>query len=111
MAKHTQTEGNQNHGSVKVYIIGFVLSIIFTIIPFMMVQNDMLSRIALMVVILVFAVLQLFIQLMFFMHLNQEEKPRLYSQAFWFAVLSLIIIVGGSAWVMYDLHYYMDMPH
>jgi cytochrome o ubiquinol oxidase operon protein cyoD len=109
MAKHNETAHVQNHGSAKVYVIGFVLSIIFTIIPFIMVQNAMLPKIALVAGILIFAVLQLFVQLFFFMHFNEESKPRLHAQAFWFAILCLFIIVGGSAWVMFELAYYMGM--
>lgn len=107
MEHNNQNALEQSHGSFKSYVIGFILSIIFTIIPFILVQNEMLSKLGLVVAILSFASLQLFIQLFFFMHLNTESKPRLYSQAFWFAVFTLVVFVGGSAWVMFELAYYM----
>lgn len=100
-------ENHENHGSIKSYVIGFILSLAFSIIPFVLVQNGMLSKVGLIVAILAFATLQLFIQLCFFMHLNSEGKPRLYSQAFWFAVFTLFVFVGGSVWVMLELAYYM----
>ncbi len=106
---HSNQNVEQQHGTAKSYVIGFVLSLIFSIIPFILVQNGMLSKIGLVVVILSFATLQLIIQLFFFMHLNTETKPRLYSQAFWFAVFTLCVFVGGSVWVMFELAYYMGM--
>lgn len=97
---HHGSEGSHNHGALKQYVIGFVLSIILTIIPLMVVMNDLLEGTAAIVVLLVAAVLQFAVQLLFFMHLREEEKPRYNLMTLVFGLVILITIVGGSIWIM-----------
>lgn len=66
----------ENHGSLKAYTIGFIFSIILTVIPLMLVLNHVFSKNILLASILGMAVLQFFIQLFFFMHIKDGEKPR-----------------------------------
>ncbi|HUC93830.1 MAG TPA: cytochrome o ubiquinol oxidase subunit IV [Paenibacillus sp.] len=97
---HHGPEGAHTHGALKQYVIGFVLSIILTIIPLMVVMNDLLEGTAAIVVLLVAAVLQFAVQLLFFMHLREEEKPRYNLMTLVFGLVILITIVGGSIWIM-----------
>lgn len=105
MASHTGSHGNHgvhenNHGSLKEYILGFALSIILTIIPLLIVMNGWLEKTAAMVVLLGAAVLQFAVQLLFFMHLREEQGPR-YN--LWSLILGLVIVVtvvAGSVWIM-----------
>ncbi|WP_409346380.1 cytochrome o ubiquinol oxidase subunit IV [Paenibacillus sp. MBLB4367] len=93
-------EQHGSHGSLKSYTIGFVLSIILTIIPIVIVMNSMLSKTATLVVILVMAVLQFAIQLIFFMHLREGENARWNMMALLFGLIILLTIVAGSIWIM-----------
>lgn len=102
----SQKTHNEHSSSSKNYIIGFILSIIFTIIAFYSVNSGMTKGWILFTIFFA-AVVQLFIQLWFFLHLDQESKPFYMTQAFAFAVLTLFIFVGGSIWVMYQLNYNM----
>ncbi len=99
------------HGNIKTYSIGFVLSIVLTIISFAFVTNKMMAGTSLILALLGFACLQLFVQLFFFLHLGQEEKPRWNLMLFLFTMLILLIIVLGSLWIMYNLDYNMMSPH
>lgn len=49
------------------------------------------------------AVLQLLVQLYFFLHLGDEKKPRWHSMALYFAVMVVAILVGGTLWIMSNL--------
>lgn len=100
MASQQHTEQSQGHGTLKSYILGFVLSIVLTIIPLVAVLNNMFNKQATIIVILVTAVLQLFVQLLFFMHLREEEKPRYNLISLIFAGFLLLTIVIGSIWIM-----------
>lgn len=96
------------HGSYKSYIIGFILSIILTLIPYWLVVNHWSpKREVTIIAIMVFAVLQLLIQLVFFLHLGSESKPRWNLMAFLFTILVVAILVVGSIWIMYNLDYNM----
>ncbi len=93
------------HGTTKSYIIGFVLSLVFTAIPYYMVVNKSVSGTALLVTILGFAVLQMLIQIFFFLHLGRGPKP-LYNVVFFASTVGIIlVVVGGSIFIMRNLHY------
>jgi cytochrome o ubiquinol oxidase subunit IV len=90
----------ENHGSLKAYIIGFALSIVLTIIPLVMILNHTLSRGLLTASILGMAVLQFLVQLFFFMHIKDGEKPRYNVMALVLGAVFVITIVAGSIWIM-----------
>ena len=58
---------------------------------------------------LVLAVLQLFVQSYYFLHLGDEPKPRWKSWSYLYSMVMMIIVVMGSLWVMYNLNYRMGM--
>ncbi|MDQ6596670.1 cytochrome o ubiquinol oxidase subunit IV [Bacillus salipaludis] len=85
---------------MKAYVIGFLLSIILTIIPLFLVLNHLMGKTALMVSILIAAVLQFVIQLFFFMHIRDGEAPRYNAAALVLGIIFVLTIVIGSMWVM-----------
>ncbi|EJL44274.1 cytochrome o ubiquinol oxidase subunit IV [Brevibacillus agri] len=99
MTQH-QNHGNHDHGSLKSYVIGFVLSIVLTIIPLVLVMNQMLEKTALVITILVMAILQFVVQLFFFMHIREGEKPRYNVQTLILGLVIVFTIIAGSIWIM-----------
>ncbi|MFX3634659.1 MAG: cytochrome o ubiquinol oxidase subunit IV [Candidatus Pristimantibacillus sp.] len=100
MEQHNSHESHESHASIKSYVIGFVLSIILTILPLVVVMNDMMNRTATITFILVMAVLQFVVQLFFFMHIREDGKPRYNVMALVFGLVILLTIVIGSIWIM-----------
>ena len=94
-------------GTLMSYIIGFIFSILFTLAAYFMVVNHSLGGTALVASILVLAVLQMFVQLLFFLHMGKEPKPYWNSTVFISFVGIILIIVIGSLWIMYHLNYNM----
>jgi cytochrome o ubiquinol oxidase operon protein cyoD len=104
---HT-SKPNQEHGTMSSYVIGFVLSLVFTIIPYFLVVNQTVTGTVLQVTILGFAVLQMIIQITFFLHLGRGPKPN-WNFFFFIATVSLILfIVTASILIMNHLHYNMS---
>lgn len=97
-------------GSVFSYTVGFVLSLLFTIIPYMLVTQGKASGSGLLFALAVFAVAQVLVQLVFFLHLGQESKPRWHNLAFGFMVMVVVIVVFGSLWIMNNLNYHTMSP-
>jgi len=92
---------NHEHtASIKAYVIGFILSIILTIIPLVLVLNHMLAKSALLPIILIAAVLQFVIQLFFFMHIRDGEGPRYNVMALVLGLIFVVTIVIGAIWIM-----------
>jgi cytochrome o ubiquinol oxidase subunit IV len=102
-------------GLLKSYIIGFILSIILTLCAYIPVithvnsHHKFLTQLTILFIILPLAFIQLFIQLLFFLHLGQEEKPRWkLSMLVSFFSIVLVVIVA-SIWIMTHLNYNMSL--
>lgn len=92
---------NHEHtGSIKAYMTGFILSIVLTIIPLVLVLDHLLAKSALVVSILLAAVLQFVIQLFFFMHIRDGEGPRYNVMALILGLVFVVTIVVGGMWIM-----------
>lgn len=104
---HTGHEPNREHGAMKSYVIGFLLSLVFTFIPYYLVVNKTVSGTVLLVTILGFAVLQMIVQILFFLHLGRGPKP-LYNVIFFISTVgAILVVVGGSIIITNNLHYNM----
>ena len=106
---HNET-ANEYHGSLKSYIIGFILSILLTIVPYIIVVDPVFSNEAIIIAIILLGIIQLFVQLTFFLHLSRAQSQRLNLITFAFTVLILVILVSGSLWIMWNMNYNM-MEH
>ena len=98
-------------GSVASYAIGFTLSLLLTIASFGLAQlhvnsdHEKFSHESLIVAVLVFAFTQLAVQIVFFLHLAREQRPRPMSMLFLFTGLIIAIVTLGSIWIMNNLDY------
>jgi cytochrome o ubiquinol oxidase operon protein cyoD len=92
------------HGSLKSYAIGFIVSLLLTSASFLLVVFKALSGKSLVYTLIALALGQAICQLLYFLHLGQEDKPRWESVVFYFMLLILLIIVAGSLWIMDDLN-------
>jgi cytochrome o ubiquinol oxidase operon protein cyoD len=98
----------ERHG-LGSYLAGFVLAVLLTAIPFYFVYTHGLPPSRLMLVIAVAAVLQILVHLHFFLHINFTATPRENLVAIAFTVILIFLMVGGSFWVMTDLHQRMAL--
>ena len=96
-----------NHGSVKSYAIGFILSVILTAIPFGLVMYPRLPKITTLAVVLLCAVVQVVVHLVYFLHLDRSKEQRDNVIAFVFAGLVILLLVGLSIWIMFSIHTFM----
>jgi cytochrome o ubiquinol oxidase operon protein cyoD len=92
------------------YSIGFVFCIALTLGSFALVQTHALPPNVILLAILIFAVAQLFVQLLFFLHVGREPRPRWHFIALTFAILLVAILVFGSLWIMSNLRYNTMSP-
>lgn len=101
--------------SLKSYIIGFILSIILTLIAFYFVmqhvQNNHMafSHEFLTWLIIALAFIQMLIQLFFFLHLGKKGQPKLNLVVLISFILIILIVVIASIWIMQHLNYNMSL--
>ena len=98
--EHTSNSKSGSHDSPKMYIIGYILSVVLTIIPLVLVLNHGMSALPLIIVILLAATLQIFVQLFFFMHVTEGEGPSYHGMALVLGAIFAITIIAGSIWIM-----------
>jgi cytochrome o ubiquinol oxidase operon protein cyoD len=96
-----------SRGSFKSYATGFMLSIVLTVIPFALVMSGALSHSAALFGILGAAIVQILVHLHYFLHLDTSSAMRWNVLALLFALLIMILFVGGTIWIMYHLTHRM----
>ena len=104
---HDHNSAGASHGNTKQYTIGFILSVILTVIPFGMVMAGGFGRGIVMAVIAITAVAQVLVQLVYFLHMNSSSEQRWNVIAFINTVLCIAVLLVGSVWIMNYLHYNM----
>ncbi|MFZ1250510.1 MAG: cytochrome o ubiquinol oxidase subunit IV [Candidatus Microsaccharimonas sp.] len=87
------------------YIIGFVLSVITTLFAYFAVVNQIWPTQVLIYIILGLAVVQLMVQMVFFLHIGRGNRWK--SVTFVFTLLVVVIVVVGTLWIMANLDYNM----
>jgi cytochrome o ubiquinol oxidase operon protein cyoD len=111
------THNIENHSEIqreerrelRSYIWGIGLALLLTLTPFALVHWAAMPRTALLIVIGVFAVIQMVVHFRFFLHIGFRQKREDF-QLILFSVLLLAIMVGGTVWIMASLAPRMVLP-
>jgi cytochrome o ubiquinol oxidase operon protein cyoD len=103
--------GGASHGSLYEYSVGLSLSILLTVIPFAVVMSGSIGETLSITLILLCAVAQIMVQLIFFLHMNTSSEQMWNSVSAVFVVLLVLILIIGSVWIMQHLNHNMLMGH
>lgn len=112
-AHHGEDNGaGQAHGSMRSYLIGFGLSVVLTAIPFWLVMTDVLgNKQATGIVVMVFAVAQIVVHMIYFLHMTSSAEEGWMMMALIFTIIMVVIALTGSLWVMFHLNVNMMPMH
>lgn len=109
---------HDNHGEEEVhvttggYVTGFILAVILTVIPFWLVMGDVIQDRATAVMVLgLFAIVQVFVHMYFFLHMNGKMQGGWTMMATIFAVVFVAITLAGTLWVMFHMNTNMMPEH
>lgn len=91
------------------YVVGFVSALILTFVAYWLVTSRPVTDGWLTALLMGLATIQLVVQLVFFLHLGSEARPRWNLTALIFMAIILVVIVAGSLWIMNNLNYNMMM--
>lgn len=89
------------------YANGFLLSVLLTVAAYLLVTQHTLTNHIVIGAIVTLALLQFAVQLLFFLHLGAESRPRWRLVVFAFMLMVVAILVFGSLWIMNNLNYHM----
>jgi cytochrome o ubiquinol oxidase subunit IV len=94
-----------SRAGLKSYISGFVFSVLLTAMAFAVVMFGAgIPRSMIVAFILVAAVLQILVHLHYFLHLDSSSAARWNVLALVSTVIIMILFVGGTLWIMSNLH-------
>jgi cytochrome o ubiquinol oxidase operon protein cyoD len=83
--------------------------LVLTAIPFGLVAAGALPRLPMLIVIFIAAIMQVLVHLRYFLHLDLTTTPRENLLAIAFAAVLILIMIGGSLWIMFDLNSRMSL--
>ena len=96
--------GHPLRAEVNGYLLGFAIAILLTIGSFWMARTDLVYGPALAVGLLVLAVAQMGVHLVFFLHITTDPDNANNVLALAFGLLMVCLVVFGSIWVMTHLN-------
>ena len=121
---------DENHPDLATYLTGFILALLMTLLafglvivergcslgsidkllsisPYCEVITGEMPRQLIIGSVIVLAILQISVHLRYFLHLSFGSPQNWNLQAILFALFIIIIMVGGTLWIMNDLNGHM----
>jgi cytochrome o ubiquinol oxidase operon protein cyoD len=92
------------------YAFGLVFAILATIASFVVSQSDLLWAPGIPVGLVVLAITQIGIHLVFFLHIGSGPENTNNILALAFGVLIVFLVIVGSCWIIANLNDNMTMP-
>ena len=100
------------HSTFSGYMVGFVLSIILTAIPFWLVMAKVIAdRNTAVLVLGGFAVVQILVHMVYFLHMNGKVEGGWTLLSTIFTVVFVAIAIAGTLWVMFHMNANMMPEH
>jgi cytochrome o ubiquinol oxidase operon protein cyoD len=93
------------YGNLKSYLIGLFLSLILTLAAYYIAVTNIFEGWFQDLSIAGLSMIQALIQLVLFVNLTKESKPRWNLMVFLFMLLVIVIVLVGSLWIINNLKY------
>lgn len=108
MVAHKRTAPGAHSAGVTQYLVGFVISVALTLAAFLPVMLGWLTDWSIgakVLYLLGLALVQMMVQIAFFLHLSDGPDARYNIMTMWSAVVCVFIIIAGTWWTMWHLNY------
>jgi cytochrome o ubiquinol oxidase subunit IV len=103
--------GHEIAEGLLVYIVGLFLAALITAVAFFLVGTELVWRPSIPVALLVLAVAQMGVHLVFFLHITTGPDNSNNVLALAFGVLIVALIMIGSLWIMANMNQNMTPMH
>lgn len=91
--------------TTKSCLVGIALASVLTAIPFGLVATRALPPTQTFVIIAVTAIAQVVVHLLYFLRIDLKSSSQNRLAMLGFAAVVLLILVGGTLWIMFDRYY------
>jgi cytochrome o ubiquinol oxidase operon protein cyoD len=93
------------HGTYKQYMTGFVLAVILTAIPFILVMaRPIPSPGYTAAIVLICALAQILVHMIYFLHMTPKAEDGWLLLSTMFTIVLVVIALAGSLWVVFHLN-------
>ena len=103
--------GDESEGSLGVrllgYVVGLGLALLLTATSFFVAGTDLVWQPSIPVAIIVLAIAQMGVHLVFFLHITTDPDNSNNVLALAFGLLIVFLVIGGSLWIMANLNHNM----
>ncbi|AFQ47176.1 cytochrome o ubiquinol oxidase subunit IV [Burkholderia cepacia] len=103
MAHSQLIHHDEAHGTTGGYLVGFMLSVLLTAASFGLVMGGVLAPKAAIIALAGLAFVQIVVHLVCFLHMNTSSSQRWNVMAFSYTVLTALILIVGTLWVMHNV--------
>lgn len=97
-------DAGHGHGTRRDYLVGFLLSVVLTAVPFGLVMTGLLSAPVTAVAVILFAFAQIVVHTIFFLHVNPKAEGGWTLMTLVFTGVVVTLVIAGSLWIMYHLN-------
>lgn len=101
------TDSRGGNGRWPIYTIGFVLAVMLTAASFAMATSHLLTPASLVAAVIVLAIAQMLVHLIFFLHITTAPAHKTNILAIVLTLLIITLVVIGSLWIMSQLNLHM----
>ena len=109
-AHHADTapgDGDEMAQDVRGYMAGFGLAVLLTVVSFAVSGTSLVWGPSIPIALFVLAIAQMGVHLVFFLHITTGPESVNNTMALAFGVLIVLLVVGGSVWIMGHLNHNM----
>jgi len=100
-------EGESFGQRVLGYVVGLGLAIFLTATSFFIAGTDLVWQPSIPIALVVLAIAQMGVHLVFFLHITTGDDNTNNVLALAFGVLIVVLVIGGSLWIMANLNHNM----
>ncbi|PPQ40161.1 cytochrome o ubiquinol oxidase subunit IV [Rhodopila globiformis] len=97
---HDTAPGEEEHEGVGGYVIGLGLATLLTAVSFFVAGTTLVWQPSIPVALVVLAIAQMGVHLVFFLHITTGPDNTNNVMALAFGVLIVLLVLGGSLWIM-----------
>ena len=97
-------DDDEYRGELRGYVLGIVLALLLSVIPFALVGLHAMMRFRVLVAVAACAVVQVVVHFRLFLHIDLSRQKRDDLQLILFSTLIVVLMVGGTIWIIMNEH-------
>jgi cytochrome o ubiquinol oxidase subunit IV len=102
-----RADGREIVEGLRGYLVGLGLATLITVVAFFIAQTSLVWQPSIPIGLFVLAIAQMGVHLVFFIHITTGPDNANNILALAFGVLIVILVIGGSLWIMSNLNHNM----